>query len=75
MTRGTFLLGVYAIGLGLPFLISALFIERAMGVMNRLKRHMKWIERADWRPPNISLSQCHAASFDGDIVKPTGDDD
>ncbi|SEB68682.1 cytochrome c biogenesis CcdA family protein [Rhodobacter sp. 24-YEA-8] len=46
VTRGTFLLGVYAVGLGLPFLISALFIERAMGVMTRLKRHMKWIERA-----------------------------
>ncbi|WP_283178139.1 cytochrome c biogenesis protein CcdA [Gemmobacter sp. 24YEA27] len=46
VSRGTFLLGVYAVGLGLPFLISALFIERAMGVMNRLKRHMKWIERA-----------------------------
>lgn len=46
VSRGTLLLGVYAVGLGLPFLISALFIERAMGVMNRLKRHMKWIERA-----------------------------
>ena len=44
--RGTFLLGVYAVGLGLPFLLSALFIERPMGLMNRLKRHMKWIERA-----------------------------
>ncbi len=44
--RGTLLLGVYAVGLGLPFLLAALFIERAMGVMNRLKRHMKWIERA-----------------------------
>lgn len=44
--RGTLLLGIYAVGLGLPFLLSALFIERAMGVMNRLKRHMKWIERA-----------------------------
>ena len=44
--KGTFLLGVYAVGLGLPFLISALFIERAMGMMNRVKRHMKTIERA-----------------------------
>ena len=44
--RGTLLLGVYAVGLGLPFLLAALFIERAMGVMNRLKRHMRWIERA-----------------------------
>jgi cytochrome c-type biogenesis protein len=46
LTRGTALLGVYAIGLGLPFLLAALFIERAIGVMTRLKRHMKMIERA-----------------------------
>lgn len=46
MTRGTALLAVYAMGLGLPFLLAALFIERAMGLMARLKRHMKLIERA-----------------------------
>lgn len=46
MTRGTALLGVYALGLGIPFLLAAVFIERSMGLMNRLKRHMKWIERA-----------------------------
>lgn len=46
MSRGTILLGVYAAGLGVPFLVAALFIDRAMGVMNRLKRHMKTIERA-----------------------------
>lgn len=44
--RGTILLGIYAVGLGLPFLLSALFIEHAMGAMNRLKRHMGWIERS-----------------------------
>ncbi len=43
--RGTVLLAVYAAGLGVPFLLAAIFIERAMGVMNRLKRHMKLIER------------------------------
>ena len=43
--RGTALLGVYAIGLGLPFLLAAAFIERAMGLMTRLKRYMKTIER------------------------------
>jgi cytochrome c-type biogenesis protein len=46
VTRGTFLLGVYAAGLGIPFLLAAMFITRAIGVMNRLKRHMKTIERA-----------------------------
>lgn len=45
VTRGTFLLGVYALGLGIPFLLAAMFMTRAMGVMNRLKRHMKTIER------------------------------
>ena len=44
--RGTLLLGVYAAGLGIPFLLAALFIQRSMAVMQRLKRHMKWIERA-----------------------------
>ena len=43
--RGTLLLAVYALGLGLPFLIAALFIERSMGMMNLFKRHMKLIER------------------------------
>lgn len=46
LSRGTALLAVYALGLGLPFLLAALFIERAMGVMARLKRHMRLIERA-----------------------------
>ncbi|MFK7763109.1 MAG: cytochrome c biogenesis CcdA family protein [Roseobacter sp.] len=45
VTRGTLLLGVYAAGLGIPFLLAAMFITRAMGVMDRLKRHMKMIER------------------------------
>jgi len=44
--RGTILLGVYAAGLGIPFLLATIFIERSMGLMQRLKRHMKWIERA-----------------------------
>lgn len=45
VARGTTLLGVYALGLGIPFLLSALFIDRAMGVMTRLKRHMGLIEK------------------------------
>lgn len=45
MQRGTLLLGIYALGLGLPFLIAAIFIERSMTLMTRLKRHMKLIER------------------------------
>ena len=44
-TRGTALLAVYALGLGIPFLLSAIFINRAIGLMNRIKPHMKMIER------------------------------
>ncbi|TMM54701.1 cytochrome c biogenesis CcdA family protein [Sulfitobacter sabulilitoris] len=45
VTRGTLLLGIYAAGLGVPFLLAAMFITRAMGVMNRVKPHMALIER------------------------------
>ncbi|MEP5155042.1 cytochrome c biogenesis protein CcdA [Planktotalea sp.] len=45
VARGTTLLGIYALGLGLPFLLAALFIDRAMGVMNKLKKHMGLIEK------------------------------
>jgi cytochrome c-type biogenesis protein len=45
MERGTLLLGVYALGLGLPFLLAAIFIERSMVFMAKLKKHMKLIER------------------------------
>ncbi len=44
-TRGTALLAVYALGLGIPFLLSAIFINRAIGLMNRVKPYMKTIER------------------------------
>lgn len=45
VSRGTLLLGIYAAGLGIPFLLAAMFITRATVMMNRLKRHMKTIER------------------------------
>lgn len=45
LARGTLLLGIYASGLGLPFILTAIFIERATGVMTRMKRHMRLIER------------------------------
>jgi cytochrome c-type biogenesis protein len=43
--RGTLLMGMYATGLGVPFILSAVFMNRAMGVMNRLKKHMGLIEK------------------------------
>ncbi len=46
VVKGTLLLAIYAIGLGLPFIAVAIFLERSMNVMTKLKRHMKIIERA-----------------------------
>jgi len=45
VTRGTVLLGVYAAGLGIPFLLVAMFVGRSMALMNRLKPHMAMIEK------------------------------
>ena len=36
---------VYAIGLGVPFLLVATFLPRSTGVMGWMKRHMEPIER------------------------------
>ena len=46
VSKGTLLLAIYALGLGIPFLLAAMFMSRAMGVMNRIKRHMGMIEKA-----------------------------
>ncbi len=46
VARGTVLMAAYAAGLGLPFILSAVFIQRAMGVMNRFKKHMRKVEIA-----------------------------
>lgn len=43
--RGMLLMGVYAAGLGLPFLLTALFLRQAMGLMAGMRRHMTLIER------------------------------
>lgn len=45
VTRGTFLLAVYAAGLGIPFLLVAAFLPRLGGLMAWMKRHMDRIER------------------------------
>ena len=43
--QGTALLAVYALGLGIPFLLVAAFFPRLGGAMAFLKRHMERIER------------------------------
>lgn len=45
LSRGTVLLGVYALGLGIPFLIVAAFLPRLGGALGFFKRHMEVIER------------------------------
>ncbi|WP_425045510.1 cytochrome c biogenesis CcdA family protein [Primorskyibacter sp. S87] len=45
VTRGTLLLAVYAMGLGIPFLLVAAFLPRLTGLMGWMKRHMEQIER------------------------------
>lgn len=45
LTRGTTLLGFYALGLGIPFLLVAAFFPRLTGLMGWMKRHMGVIER------------------------------
>jgi cytochrome c-type biogenesis protein len=44
--RGLALMGAYALGLGVPFLLTALFLGRATRLMSGLKRHMPAVERA-----------------------------
>ena len=46
VARGAFLLAFYAAGLGIPFMLAAVFIGRSIRIMNRLKPHMKLIERS-----------------------------
>ena len=43
--RGTLLLGVYALGLGIPFLLVAAFLPRLTPLMAFFKRHMERIEK------------------------------
>ncbi|MEB8386370.1 cytochrome c biogenesis protein CcdA [Rhodobacteraceae bacterium KMM 6894] len=45
VARGTTLLAVYALGLGVPFLLVAAFLPRLTGFMGWMKRHMDRIER------------------------------
>ncbi|SDD80011.1 cytochrome c biogenesis CcdA family protein [Ruegeria marina] len=45
VARGTLLLGIYAAGLGVPFLLAAMFLGRSMVMMNRIKPYMGTIEK------------------------------
>lgn len=43
--RGMLLLAVYALGLGVPFLLAALAFDRFLGVSRALRRHLLTVER------------------------------
>ncbi|MGA3302005.1 MAG: cytochrome c biogenesis protein CcdA [Methylovirgula sp.] len=43
--RGAFLLAVYSLGLGIPFLIAALAIEPFIGFLKRFRAHFPVVER------------------------------
>lgn len=46
VTKGAGLLAIYSLGLGIPFLLAALMIERFSALFARLKKHLVWVERA-----------------------------
>jgi cytochrome c-type biogenesis protein len=46
VARGMTLMGFYAVGLGVPFLLAAIFIRRFLGMARGLKRHLGRIEKA-----------------------------
>lgn len=45
VSKGTFLLGIYAIGLGFPFLLVAAFLNRLTNLLDWFKRHLQQVER------------------------------
>ena len=44
VAKGTFLLLVYSLGLGIPFILTALFIHRFFSIFNILKKYYRLIE-------------------------------
>ncbi len=44
IAQGMLLLAAYSIGLGIPFLITAMLMDGARGILRRLQRHMQKIE-------------------------------
>ncbi|MEM8787594.1 MAG: cytochrome c biogenesis protein CcdA [Pseudomonadota bacterium] len=45
LSRGVVMMAVYAAGLGLPFLLAAVFLHRFLGLVGRLKAQMGRIEK------------------------------
>ncbi|WP_300681499.1 cytochrome c biogenesis CcdA family protein [Nocardioides sp.] len=43
--RGGFLLALYSLGLGIPFVLFALLWRRALGTLTFIRRHLQWVTR------------------------------
>ena len=46
VARGAFLAGVYALGLGIPFIVAGLAYEKMLGTIGWVRRHQVWVMRA-----------------------------
>ena len=44
--KAAILSGAYCLGLGLPFLLAAVWFRRAMGAFGAVKSHYQWVLRA-----------------------------
>ena len=44
--RGELLLGLYSLGLGIPFVLAALAYEKALSAIGWVRRHQVWVMRA-----------------------------
>lgn len=44
-SRGALLLAFYSLGLGIPFVLAALFWRRALGAFAVVRRHQQWVTR------------------------------
>jgi cytochrome c-type biogenesis protein len=42
--QGMFLLSVYSLGLGVPFLLTAIFIDSFLNLFHRVRRHLRTVE-------------------------------
>ena len=45
VARSMVLMGAYAAGLGIPFLLAAVFLKKFMGVMQGMRKHMDLVEK------------------------------
>jgi cytochrome c-type biogenesis protein len=45
VAEGTFLLGVYSAGLGVPFLLTGLGLNKFLAFYQDFRRHLQWVER------------------------------